>query len=236
MSDFEQVLSSLVADGALSATAGDRLQTVVRGLPAEQQAALRTAAAILSARSEADRQYFESKQTPFPDYHLRPLIQTTEHYQARVCLIQTPTKRGTGFLVDPDIILTNYHVIEDMRDCRADSQAVTGTEIFFDMAADYDSSQRRPSRATLHKQDWLLASSPYSSAEANGNFDAPAPADCLDFALLRLSAARGKDTVEFLRGQKRERGHFDLGECAELPQPGTAVFIFHHPLEGKASD
>jgi len=32
----------------------------------------------------------------------------------RVCLVKTPAKKGTGFLVAPDCVLTNFHVVEDV--------------------------------------------------------------------------------------------------------------------------
>lgn len=34
--------------------------------------------------------------------------------EARVCRVETPTSYGTGFLVADDIVITNYHVVEDV--------------------------------------------------------------------------------------------------------------------------
>ncbi len=90
-----------------------------------------------------------------------------------VCRIEAPAWRalGTGFLVGPDLVMTNRHVVDALA-----AQPTPPLVVRFDFKLSPDGSQLREGEAFAIARDWLVASS---------------PVDQLDFALLRLAAPAG---------------------------------------------
>ncbi|WP_068414758.1 serine protease [Labrenzia sp. OB1] len=137
--------------------------------------------------------------------------------QRQVCRLEIGgAAAGTGFLVGPDCVLTNWHVVEHAGTvqivCRFDYQAlVTGGR---DEGVAVSVSGNAP-----------LAFSPYAKAEVTETPDDPPPtADELDFALLALDRPIGS---EFVAGE--ERGWITLpAEEADL-QTGDPLIIVQHP-------
>jgi hypothetical protein len=122
---------------------------------------------------------------------------------------------GTGMLVGPNLVLTNYHVIEKhQRDtlpysditCRFDFAIGAGAPVPVKLAA-----------------DWLADFSVYSPHDPGDNGGVPAP-DHLDYALLRLERAVGD---EMAGGAKR--GWLALKADTPIPQEKSILFIGQHP-------
>jgi hypothetical protein len=90
-----------------------------------------------------------------------------------VCRIEAPAWRalGTGFLVGPDLVMTNRHVVDALA-----SQAAPPIVVRFDFKLSPDGSHLREGEAIGLASDWLVASSPVAA---------------LDFAVLRLADAAG---------------------------------------------
>ncbi|BCS35915.1 hypothetical protein TBR22_A51500 [Luteitalea sp. TBR-22] len=90
-----------------------------------------------------------------------------------VCRIEAPAWRalGTGFLVGPDLVMTNRHVIEALAD--HDAPPIVAR---FDFKLSPDGSRLREGETFALAPAWLVASSPVAD---------------LDFALLRLASAAG---------------------------------------------
>jgi hypothetical protein len=147
--------------------------------------------------------------------------------QGRVCQVElndADDTKGTGFLVGPDAILTNYHVLEkvitakhaaNLVRCRFDFRTGSSDGILVELAQAADAA--RP---------WLLAHSPYSAGEKNGTPDTPPPAaDELDFALVRLARPIGTEAG----AGGAARGWVDVPTA----QPSVAgiplVMILQHP-------
>ena len=119
---------------------------------------------------------------------------------------------GTGFLVGPDLVLTNFHVIADPATGISYADFPTGYRCQFDYLQAGDSG-------TLLE----LAANPLvdkSSAKA------PPQADGLDFALLRIAAALGNENTT--SGEKR--GYERLNNLAQ-PGSNSVVVVFQHPGE-----
>ncbi len=119
-------------------------------------------------------------------------IALLEDAVARVCRISYPVDgemgHGSGFLVGPDLVLTNYHVIEPLLRGRSNADTVRCVFGFAEMEAG-------PSAGTAYRlaAEWELLSSKYSDTDIGKRDGAPAE-DELDFALVRLDvAAGGKD-------------------------------------------
>jgi hypothetical protein len=131
----------------------------------------------------------------------------------RLCLIKAGGNQGTGFLIGPHTVLTNWHVMSGLIDSET-GKARPGTDrdiqISFETLAD---NQGRPCQAA---EDWLAGFSPLAKAGAplppspDGTF--------LDYCAIRLVGAPG-----------RERGWYDLAQTGVLNDRTDAFFVFQHP-------
>lgn len=131
----------------------------------------------------------------------------------RLCLIRAGGAQGTGFLIGPHTVLTNWHVMKGLID-PATGKARTGSardiQISFETLAD---NRGRPCQAA---EDWLAGFSPLVKAgeplpfSPDGTF--------LDYCAIRVQGAPG-----------RERGWYDLSQTGELIDTSDAFFVFQHP-------
>ncbi len=128
----------------------------------------------------------------------------------RLCLIRAGTKQGTGFLIGPNTVLTNWHVMADLID--AAGKAKPGSSK--DITISFETLADNQGRTCLAAEDWMVAFSPMQKDAAVAE---PA-ADCLDFCAVRLMRAPG-----------RERGWYDLSQTGQLDDKKDAFFVFHHP-------
>jgi hypothetical protein len=100
---------------------------------------------------------------------------------------------GTGFLIRPDAVLTNYHVVKPVFDGQADAKAII---VRFDYKILADGVQINGGSPYALANDWVIASSPYSPVDklTDPAGQLPTPDD-LDFAILRLDGAPGDQPV-----------------------------------------
>jgi Trypsin-like peptidase domain len=141
--------------------------------------------------------------------------------ERQVCRVELEGNAlGTGFLVGPDTVLTNWHVFEIAKNagkvgqlgCRFDyvrlpnGQTDAGQLVLLDAAGSLDGY-------------------PYSAAEKAGNPDNPLPTmDELDYALMRLASRVGEQQVD-----GAPRGWIALPKTV-LPLPADApILIVQHP-------
>lgn len=224
--DLQNVLQrySLVSPPADSPVAGDlsrlpaALQQDIASLKPEERELFRAWMGIQAPLRETVPSSLEAAVNSIPSFDLKPLMQQSLEYQARVCLVETPFLKGTGFLVGPDLVITCYHVVTKGMGCDLiDAAAAQNVQVRFDFDSSFPTEGRaRHSVKSLHPKTWLVESSRCGDRE-------------LDFALLRLSSSPGLDEVRLDDGRLRKRGWFDLGAAAsERPPPGTLVFVFHH--------
>lgn len=125
-----------------------------------------------------------------------------------VCRVEFPEGdgQGTGFLLGRDLVITNYHVLEDFIEGREPPQAVRCRFDYQENAAGTKVSDGRV--VSLAGADWLVRRS---------------PADELDFALVRLAEPAGDDAMTGgpTRGWLAPIAHtFSIGE---------SVFVIQHP-------
>ncbi len=134
-----------------------------------------------------------------------------------VCRIELPKPEwGTGFLVGPDTVMTNYHVIEDLEiGVQHRDQVVVRFD--YELGAD-----GRPlaggTTCKLAADRWLLADSRN---------------DDLDFALLRLDRPVGAEPAPDRPAE--QRGWLRPSDYAFSGQDPEPLFILQHPQieEGK---
>jgi len=114
--------------------------------------------------------------------------------ESRVCRIEYPARRalGTGFLVGPDLVMTNYHVIEPFL---ARPELLPNLAVRFDYKVLEDGLTVNPGKAYSLAAAWLVDKAPYSVHDNEvPRLGEPAAGE-LDFALLRLSGQPGNDPV-----------------------------------------
>ncbi len=109
--------------------------------------------------------------------------------EGRVCLITiNGNAQGTGFLVGPDAVLTNYHVMEPLL---KESKKVGDFECVFDFKF-LPNNTKTGTPVRLHATDWNIDSSPYSKPEGEGKPEQADPtSDEMDYALVRLAEPLG---------------------------------------------
>ena len=155
---------------------------------------------------------------------LLKLEQLSALYQNRswaVCQIREEKKGdsdwGTGFLIGGHFLITNFHVIPDLKTAQK-SEAVFRRVIEQDVDGKYKHTDER--RISL-KDAQIFCSSPNNpKQEGDKTVYLPADADHLDFTILSLTPNPFLDQI-----QNRV---FNIFEHA-VPQKNTPVAVFHYP-------
>lgn len=114
---------------------------------------------------------------------------------------------GTGFLVGPHIVLTNYHVLRDVLDEPGPPARVTFT---FDLH-DHDDARSARREPLGLAANWRLAAS---------------PPDELDYVLVRLDSVPGYDVLP--TGERRD-WLCPADEAIARPKAGMRLVILQHP-------
>jgi V8-like Glu-specific endopeptidase len=164
---------------------------------------------------EARGPSFQSQITGLGFQNLGDWIDRATAIKAQVCRVEVGNATGTGFLVGPDLVITNYHVIESV----VGSQS-PGVVLRFDLTA----PGRAGSERTL-AAEWLVEFSRYSAVDLDENATSTAPANELDYAVLRTKAAVGDEPVN----QGRRRGWQAFSKQAPICTEGAPLVIVQHP-------
>ncbi|MHC2390801.1 hypothetical protein ACVMFA_003816 [Bradyrhizobium liaoningense] len=152
--------------------------------------------------------------------------------EGQVCRVEFGgNPKGTGFLVGPDLVLTNYHVLE--RPLKG-QVAVAQVVCHFDYKVLSDGSRAEGTVVKLHEKDWRVDDSPYSKAEGDSRPDRELPGrDELDYALVRLARAVGSEPID--KGAARSapaRGWIELPEAEACLETDMPLMIAQHPDGG----
>ena len=141
--------------------------------------------------------------------------------ERRVCRVELEGNAvGTGFLVGPDTVLTNWHVFEaaknqakvDLLGCRFDYELLPDGKV-------------QPGQLVMLQAKGCIDSSPYSVAEGTDKPDNPLPTTAeLDYALLRLASRVGDQQVE-----GAVRGWIALPKAVLPLAADSPILIVQHP-------
>ena len=211
--------------------AHDRLDALVNGARAEahgNQQLIAFERAIVSARDERPqdanlRQFAERlhlaptlpDETELEKRVFRAGFSDIAQWRARlgqaelaVCRIESPAWRalGTGFLIGPDLVMTNRHVVDALA-----SQRKPAIVVRFDFKLSPDGSRLREGQAFPVARDWLVASSAVEQ---------------LDFAVLRLEEPAGVKPTGGTAGAP-PRGWI-TPRWRDL-EPDETIFVIQHP-------
>jgi hypothetical protein len=154
--------------------------------------------------------------------------------EGRVCRIDIPGTGdgvGTGFLVGPDLVLTNHHVFQDVFDNRYRPGDVV---LRFDYRRSADGKTLNFGTEFRLAPQWLVDSSPPSAVDrlADPGNQLPGPEE-LDYALVRVAGDPGNtpvhpDTAE-VGIPPRPRGWESVPAAARPPAADSPLFIMQHP-------
>ncbi|MFN5999258.1 MAG: trypsin-like serine peptidase [Paracoccaceae bacterium] len=134
----------------------------------------------------------------------------------RLCLIRAGGKQGTGFLIGPQTVLTNWHVMSELID-RGTGKAVDGSAA--KISVSFETLTDNKGRSCPVAEEWLVGFSPLVKAAADPLPQAVSPdGTFLDYCAIRLLGAPG-----------RERGWYDLSQTGTLNHKTDAFFVFQHP-------
>jgi hypothetical protein len=191
---------------------------------------------------EARRSVEASLQAMVSDEPVRDPLQTAKGImiaRRRCCRILVQGEAGqritgSGFLIGPRLVLTNWHVVRALLSPRAGSPALAGAfeaiagsdgrlSVQFDFAAGPRDRIDTPTSVRVAR-DWLVSASPAHASEHGAHEGQPCwpanPADLNgfdDFAVIELERAIGY-----------ERGFYDILETPPPPLKGR-ILVFHHP-------
>jgi len=154
----------------------------------------------------------------------RTLWQRRERCVCRVELAGQPL--GTGFLVGPDTLLTNYHVVESVI-----RKTVSPSQLVFRFGYKKLSNVEISTGATVraHATNWLVDASDCSTGERAGTPDTPPPTtNDLDFALVRLATDFGNQITAATEGAA-VRGWIEVAPASPALRVGMPLLILQHP-------
>ncbi len=154
--------------------------------------------------------------------------ETLGKLESQVCRIEITKKNnycsfGTGFLIAPNVVITNYHVIEPLI---LEQATFSNVILRFDFKQVDGRVINQGTEYRLVNDDWMIDRSLYLPDNANR---LPTP-DELDYALLRLDGVPGNEAI----GQtpdpiSPERGWIKLTDAIYEFVPNTPLFILQHP-------
>jgi hypothetical protein len=156
--------------------------------------------------------------------------------EAQVCRVEVaggPMLFGTAFLVGPDLVLTNHHVVASVLE---GSRSPRDILLRFDYRRASDGvTLNEGTTFQLPSADWLLASGPPSPVDwIVDPGDSVPDTDHLDYALLRLEGAPGREPVNFQQAIRDDppRGWLMVPTVDVAFEPDTPLFIVQHPSAG----
>lgn len=149
--------------------------------------------------------------------------------QAQVCRIEVTRNdgNGTGFLVGPDLVLTNFHVMEPV---------FKGKALAADVRCRFDYRQlpdgktvREGTPFPLKAGDWAVDKSSYSEKDKVTDGGDP-EADKLDYCLLRLAEPAGEGKAGGSTDPNaEERKWISISKSRNSGSNQEDIFIIQHP-------
>lgn len=142
----------------------------------------------------------------------------------RVCEVRAGRARGTGFLVGPQTVLTNWHVVRELMN---PTDGTARTDSARQLSCRFDVLDGRSGTEFPAFEHWLVEWSPMALADLDVASDPPYASmaalrpHAVDFAVLRLHGAPG-----------RMRGWYALADAGAVPSRAhEPLFVLQHPSQ-----
>ncbi len=154
------------------------------------------------------------------------------HVEGQMCVIErrkltgSGEALGSGFLIGPDVVLTNYHVVEAYLKGNQAQQL----QVRFDALLN-ETGLREPEEGIVFAVDEMPVACPYTTQDEVNVHQAPA-ADELDFAILLLADEAGYSQVGGSVGPgqtKVTRGWMTLPDPDPVYEVGDPLIIYQYP-------
>jgi hypothetical protein len=152
--------------------------------------------------------------------------------EGQVCWIDIPGGGGTGFLVGPDLVLTNQHVVAPIAVRTVRAQDVRCVFDYREPADGPALTRKKPTEAAL-AAPWHVGSWPPSRFDWDPTLGDAAPGE-IDAALIRLADRVGDLPLGGASGDPTApaRGWIPLKEQPPPLVAGEQVFLLQHPKGG----
>jgi hypothetical protein len=136
---------------------------------------------------------------------------------------------GTGFLVGPEAVLTNYHVLENVIN-GAKGPAAVMFRFDYKKLPTLEVSAGEVTGLAAPPAAWLIDSSPCTVGERNGKPDQSVPTvDELDYALVRLDRRIGNLPIPTAGADGRRRGWIEIPTAPPSLYAKMPLLILQHP-------
>jgi hypothetical protein len=188
--------------------------------------------AIATPQGEALERKIEEANS---DLDILPWRKRLSEIEAQVCRIEIsgswPPTYGTGFLLGPNLVMTNYHVVEDVILGKVPPERVIC--LFDYKVMDDGITINAGTPYTLASKKWCVDYSEYSQLDSQYDTEDAVPQeDQLDYALFRLSRSAGTEPVGGENNKMPNapaRGWISIPATSYDFRPESALFIVHHP-------
>lgn len=193
-----------------------------------------------TSQNKISRARLETLVNDDPYFNPADILQGISKNKRCICRIQVSHNGkvgyGTGFLVGPDLLMSNYHVFERVIKGDAPAGSVTCK---FDYEINTQSKVINPGiNIGLADTDPILACSEYGEYDTDPPADIDGvdwPADKLDYALVKLEREIGSEAFGpsaedvVLSGKQEARGWITAPQQSADLSNGKHMFIFQHP-------
>ena len=132
---------------------------------------------------------------------------------------------GTGFLVGPDLVMTNHHVVAPVVEGHG---AAADVVLRFDYKR-VDGLVVHPGLEVRLAADWLVALSPPSTADLSDDAADLPTVDELDYAVLRLATTVGDDPPGLVRQDPEAPPRGWVEAAGRTPDDGAPLLVLQHP-------
>jgi Effector-associated domain 1/Trypsin-like peptidase domain len=226
--DYEEIVFKVIKTAEAQGWTADLLAAARQAVPGNASlVAVAQDVGIASATPELER--LVKAANPFLDVvRFRTGLGEIE---TRVCRIEVPvdggTSFGTGFLLGPDVVMTNCHVVQPVIDGRTPASKVV-------LRFDYKTLANQvvnPGRVYALADDWLIDHSPTSAVDREPEPKSGVPGEEeLDYAVMRTRGTPGSDPVGAAADAGgAARGWISAPRQARDYVADTPLLIMQHP-------
>ncbi len=167
-----------------------------------------------------------------PKLNAKKMRQQMMRVEGQMCVVERRLPsgrgeaRGSGFLIGPDVVLTNYHVVDGY----LQGTQAQNLQVRFDALLQED-GVREPEEGVVVGVDTIPIAQPYTPNDV-GNVSQPPAAAELDFAILLLADEAGKAQVGGAASSMQtdvKRGWMQMPDPDPVFEDGDPLIIYQFP-------